>query len=408
MDVALDTNGFLSDPRMDGVRFQSLLAYLRKTSSGLIITKVVWDEVVARYPDRLSDPYRKAVASVRALRSLVLAAKVPAIPELTFDLEIAALKRKLKRPSNHVRSKILTNFSDVTVEEVARRGIERVPPASPKGEELRDVITWLMIVGYAKKSNRELAFISRDEHFREGETLHPMLRKDIEDAKVRLHFYGSIDDFIKAHAPAPRELNEQEAYSFAGRQLALDLFEIEARKFFPRYWGSAVVEVSHREVQFTKGALYDVGGGSHYGEVEFGGRLGVTVSRTEYLQSVQNVSVFDPYAAGGAVTGMAFGFPGVFGAPASQTRTLGAPPVAPTRLNFLANQVPASSMTYAPTFYTSASEAFLSGKMGLSMRIVSNRMTKVEVETFEVTNVTSTDPLPSPSHSADEARTASD
>ena len=54
MDVALDTNEFLSDPPMQGVRFQTLLAYLRKTQSRLLIPKIVWDELIARYPERVS------------------------------------------------------------------------------------------------------------------------------------------------------------------------------------------------------------------------------------------------------------------------------------------------------------------------------------------------------------------
>jgi len=77
MDVALDSNEFLSDPRMAGVHFQTLLAYLRKTQSRLLIPKIVWDEVIARYPERISEPHKKAASAVRVLRSLLLAAKIP-------------------------------------------------------------------------------------------------------------------------------------------------------------------------------------------------------------------------------------------------------------------------------------------------------------------------------------------
>src|SRR5215471_19478572 len=110
MDVALDANEFLSDPRMEGVRFQSLLNYLRKTGSGLIIPKIVWDEVVARYPERIAVPYSKAVSHVNTLRNLALSMKVPSIPSLNPDKETRALRRKMRRPSSHVRSKILNNF----------------------------------------------------------------------------------------------------------------------------------------------------------------------------------------------------------------------------------------------------------------------------------------------------------
>jgi predicted nucleic acid-binding protein len=173
MDVALDANEFLSDPRMQSVRFQTLLAYLRKTQSRLLIPKIVWDEVIARYPERLSGPYSKAATDLKILRNLLLVAKIPEIAELKVDKEVAALKRKLKKPSPYVRSIILKNFSEVSIEEVVKRGIERTPPANPKGEELRDVAIWLMMLGHAKKSGRDVAYISHDEHFRENEDLHP-------------------------------------------------------------------------------------------------------------------------------------------------------------------------------------------------------------------------------------------
>jgi len=53
MDVTLDANVYLSDPWMEGIAFKSLLDYLRKTQSKLIVPKLVFDEVLARYPERL-------------------------------------------------------------------------------------------------------------------------------------------------------------------------------------------------------------------------------------------------------------------------------------------------------------------------------------------------------------------
>jgi hypothetical protein len=49
MNVVLDANIYLADPRMEGVAFKSLLDYLRKKQSTLIIPQIVFDEVIARY-----------------------------------------------------------------------------------------------------------------------------------------------------------------------------------------------------------------------------------------------------------------------------------------------------------------------------------------------------------------------
>lgn len=395
MDVALDTNEFLSDPPMRTVRFQTLLAYLRKTQSRLLIPKIVWDEVIARYPERVSGPHGKAANDVRILRNLLLT-KIPELGELNVEKEISALRQKLRKPSPYVRALILTNFSDVSAEEIARRGIERIPPANAKGEELRDVMIWLMMLGHAKKSGRDVAFISHDEHFRENDDLHPKLRDDLEQGKIKLHFYKAIDDFIKAHAPSPRNLTEEEAFQLRSRQFVLDTFEIEARRFFPRYWGSETeVDITDRKMQFQRAALYDVGSGSQFGEMDISATLDVTLSRPDY-QSSMNMINYSPditYSPKGTISA-------AFGKSVGQKweerswSTLTPPVEFPAfglagPVDWRNSSVKFESASYPISYEIpkKKSEAVLSGRMTISFRVVSNRVTKVEVERLEITDV---------------------
>jgi hypothetical protein len=395
MDVALDANEFLSDPCMQSVRFQTLLAYLRKTQSRLLIPKIVWDEVIARYPERISGPHSKAANDLKGLRNLLLATKVPEIGKLEMEKEVSALKRKMKKPSPHVRALILNNFSDVSVEEIARRGIARVPPANPKGEELRDVMIWLMMLGYAKNSGEDVAFISHDEHFRENDDLHPKLRDDLEEGKIKLHFYKGIDDFIKAHAPSPRNLTEEEAFQLRSRQVVLDTFEIEARRFFPRYWGSETeVDISDRKMQFVRAALYDVGGGSQFGEMEILAMLQVALSRPDYESNINALSKYRPDITFGPSVSIST----AFGKPVTQNWTRGWNTLTPLAeiptLGFTEpiewKDSPFKFETAFPAFNTipkKKSEALLSGKMTISFRVVSGRVTKVELESLEITEI---------------------
>ncbi|HEY1659943.1 MAG TPA: PIN domain-containing protein [Candidatus Sulfotelmatobacter sp.] len=398
MDVALDANEFLSDPRMQSVRFQTLLSYLRKTQSRLLIPKIVFDEVVARYPERISGPYSKAANDVKILRSLLIATRVPEITELEIGKEVSALKRKLRKPSPYVRALVLSNFSDVSMEEVARRGIERTPPANPKGEELRDVMIWLMVLGHAKRSGRDVAFISHDEHFRENDDLHPKLRGDLEEGKVKLHFYKGIDDFIKAHAPSPRNLSEDEAFQLRSRQLVLDTFEIEARRLFPRYWGSATeVGITDRKMQFVQAALYDVGGGSQFGELEIEAILHVTLSKPDYTLNVNVLPAYTPDVAFDSGVGVT----GVFANPVAPNWGVRGWKTPTSPIEFpalgLGQPVDWKNISYkignevypAANFITPKKEsaAVLSGKMTISFRVVSNRVTKVEVESLEITDI---------------------
>ncbi|HXM63399.1 MAG TPA: PIN domain-containing protein [Terriglobales bacterium] len=269
MDVALDANVILNDPRMEGNAFLSLLDYLRKTGSRLVLSKVVIEEVVAAYPRRLQPALHKATVAVRAFNAIVT--HVVELPNVDLDAEIAALTQRLLNPSKHITpSLILKNYTDVALEEVVIRGVRRIPPANQNGEELRDVIHWLMILAHARASKRELAFITSDEHFKQDADLHPSLKKEVRDNDLSLHFYPSVDDFIKAHSPRDRSLSESDAVSLLGRAHVMDRFEIEARPALSAIWrDDTVVHVVERNAQLTRGALYKVGNDSEFGELEF-------------------------------------------------------------------------------------------------------------------------------------------
>ena len=165
-DVVLDSNQYWNDPKMTGARFQSLLDYLRRTGSALVIPRIVRDEVPARYEDELKSEYSGAVASLNKLRKRAFELRLPEqLPEPDMGEEVRRLEQKLLAPGAGVASALLSDYSDISLEEVARRGVLRRKPASPKGEELRDVMVWLATVAYAKRRHK-VGFISLDGGFR--------------------------------------------------------------------------------------------------------------------------------------------------------------------------------------------------------------------------------------------------
>jgi hypothetical protein len=161
------------------------LDYLRKKQSTLIIPQIVFDEVIARYPDLLSAQWRKAGKEVHAFRRLMLGPRIAEVPEVDTTRAVRALKKKLLKPFKHVKSIKLKNFGDIDPKDVARRGVERIAPASSKGEELRDVMVWLMVLGHIQNSNVDTAFITADQHFAHEGKLHPQLAKELQDKKTR-------------------------------------------------------------------------------------------------------------------------------------------------------------------------------------------------------------------------------
>jgi PIN domain len=53
MDVMLDTNILERNFKLNSNAFANLFAYLRRTNSKLVLSKLVWDEVRIRYAERL-------------------------------------------------------------------------------------------------------------------------------------------------------------------------------------------------------------------------------------------------------------------------------------------------------------------------------------------------------------------
>jgi len=207
-------------------------------------------------------------------------------------------------------------------------------------------------------------------------------------------FYKAIDDFIKAHAPAPKNLTEDEAFQFVSRQFLLDTFEIEARRFFPRYWGSDTeVEISDRRISFVRAALHDVGGGSHFGEMEVSADLNLFLSRTEYsyVNTIDTLSAFGvkgdliPIGFGGKTTLQDWdelGWSSVKGVPLSGPVRLDEP----LEWKSVPYKVTTSMPVYTPTSKKN-SETMLKGEMTVSFRLVSGRVTKFEVENLRTAEI---------------------
>jgi hypothetical protein len=90
-----------------------------------------------------------------------------------------------------------------------------VRPASDKGEELRDVILWLVVLHYAKQSKTHVAFVSGDKTFQDAEgALHSTLKNDIERASVNVAFYSSVGGFVKYNALESEPLERDQLATF--------------------------------------------------------------------------------------------------------------------------------------------------------------------------------------------------
>lgn len=292
MDVILDANQILADPRMQGSKVQVLLRYLRQTNSSLVIPKIVGDEVLARYPERIQKAKEKLFDALSTLRSLCFRAQLPNVPELDVSVEIAAFQEQLRNPlltavseifesgispkiSQYVPSVSTGDYSKIKVEELARRGINRVRPASDRGEEFRDVILWLMALNYAKEKGRDVALISKDGHFFDSnKAMHPDLKEDMNSEAVNIHVHWGIEDFFKFDSPSNRIAPEWIEKHLGSRSKDVEVaFEAAVVYYLDSGWRSRSEVTSLHETtsQFKSGRLYDIPPNSQYVELKYEG-----------------------------------------------------------------------------------------------------------------------------------------
>jgi len=159
MDIILDANIYLEEPRMAGTHFQELFAHLRRTGSRLILPEVVFQEVLARYHDDLVTHVQKVASAWEKMRARAVS-DPGGYPGPDVNGQVAELRKRLLKPAPGVEVVLYDDFSGVDVKELVRRGVNRIRPASAKGEELRDVILWMMALHYAKASVAEIGFIT--------------------------------------------------------------------------------------------------------------------------------------------------------------------------------------------------------------------------------------------------------
>ena len=241
MQVILDANIYLADVQLRGIGFQNLFAYVRRTGSELVLPRIVREETVARYSDRLESAIRAVQKVWKPYSDLLLEHDSRDFDAPDVKYEIRALRKLLKSPAKGIRLKYVADFSGVDIHEVVKRGIHRMRPASDEGEELRDVILWLFVLAYAKQSGSPVAFISGDRAFWNENEPAAQVKEDIRKAAVDVRLYRKTADFVAANAPSSEEIPTDALAKMFSRQLIEEPALSLARETLTQeYWGGRI------------------------------------------------------------------------------------------------------------------------------------------------------------------------
>jgi len=196
MDVVLDTNAVVSLGLLNPA-FGSLRDYLQKTKSRLLIPAVVLEELRAQRRASVVKSISKGLEANKELQGLVPGYKsvVKHLKAVDVEAAVDAHEVAIKALANKV---VLIENQHSDLKELVRRLANRVPPASPAGEEARDVLIWLTVLQLAQKN--ELAFVTGDKKafLKDGE-LKSELKRELDPLPYDVLVYEGLDAFLKVH-----------------------------------------------------------------------------------------------------------------------------------------------------------------------------------------------------------------
>lgn len=279
MDVVLDSNAYSSDYGMRSARFLALYSFLKKTAGRLILFKLVHDEVLANYKRDFDEKVRPRWDKMRAYAVEESTFRFP-----DFESQLKAVRTRLSSPEG-IETLFVDKYDGINIEEVVRRGIERVPPASSRGEELRDVVLWLAIIAHAKGQKEEIAFVTADSGFWAEDTDEPrgQILKDISEAAVAVRLYRSLDAFLAQNVLPEKKLSSDRALAiFTSANIGDFIISKVVATEFPN---STILSSSIAKTDFEGGSLYEVGGDSEFVECGFTITAKAQIKGTPWFES---------------------------------------------------------------------------------------------------------------------------
>jgi hypothetical protein len=132
---------------------------------------------------------------------------------------MAYVKKRLALPK-----KAVLPYSEDNLRDAISRAIQRRPPCSNRGEEIRDVILWNTLLEAGADKSKILLFISKNTNQFSVDkiTLHPDLAKEVKDLGVSITYLSSLEEFAKQHASKIEFITEEWLKTQIDPDLVLD------------------------------------------------------------------------------------------------------------------------------------------------------------------------------------------
>lgn len=220
--VVLDTNVIQEDFLMRSGRFQILFDYVKRTQSGFLLPQIVLDELAANYEREVRSRLAKLKRAEEQLNGITIEPTADRtrvnVPDTVTEY-LAYVKKRLALPNGAILP-----YSEANLRDAIQRAIQRRPPCTDRGEEIRDTVLWNTLLEAGAEKNRILLFISKNTNQFSADkiALHPDLAKEAKDRAISIMYLSSLEEFAKQHASKIEFITEDWLVTQINPDLVLD------------------------------------------------------------------------------------------------------------------------------------------------------------------------------------------
>jgi hypothetical protein len=214
MKIVLDSTVLIKNFNLTGPSFRLLEWYIEKSSSELVVPKIILLEVQNKYREtvkELFDKIKNPLARLSRLTQIELNGPLSAI---NLDDVFIRYDAQLLRTLSSLNT-IFPDFKDIPHDDLINRDLNRRKPFQKSGKGYRDALFWEVILRKVAQKDSKTVLISdnTNDFFDKNDTgLHPELREDLnkhgissDDFLLYRNLESFIDEYVKTIIPAIEE-----------------------------------------------------------------------------------------------------------------------------------------------------------------------------------------------------------
>lgn len=211
MKIILDTNILRQDFFIKSRKFEMLIDFVSKTEHEIILPQVVYDEILSLYERTLLEKYGRLIKSKKDCEKILSSQINLELPNLDLENQMVAFEKNLTSRLKLTQKNIIPLNND-HLPDLVNRAIKRIAPFMENKSEFRDAIIWLSALEIAQSEDEKAIILisANTKDFAEkDDKLHPKLFEEANKKKLDVHYFSSLDNFLKSKASTIEFINEQ-------------------------------------------------------------------------------------------------------------------------------------------------------------------------------------------------------